>query len=82
MFRPFYLLIFKWMGWSVEGLFPRDLKKYIVSVAPHTSNWDFVIGVMARSIVGIQRAKFLGKSALFKPPYGWFFKWLGGYPVE
>jgi 1-acyl-sn-glycerol-3-phosphate acyltransferase len=82
MFRPVYLLIFKWMGWRVDGSFPRDLKKYIVAIAPHTSNWDFVIGVMARSITGIQRAKFLGKSALFKPPYGWFFKWLGGYPVD
>src|SRR6267142_589044 len=82
MLRLIYLLIFKLMGWGVEGSFPHDLKKYIVSVAPHTSNWDFVIGVMARSITKIQRARFLGKSQLFKPPYGWFFRWLGGYPVD
>ena len=82
MLRPIYLLIFKMMGWRVEGGFPRDIKKYIVSVAPHTSNWDFVIGVMARSVTQIQRARFLGKSQLFKPPYGWFFRWLGGYPVD
>jgi 1-acyl-sn-glycerol-3-phosphate acyltransferase len=82
MLRPIYLLIFKLIGWRVEGSFPPDLKKYIVAVAPHTSNWDFVIGVMARSIVKIQRAHFLGKSPLFKPPYGWFFRWLGGHPVE
>jgi len=82
MFRPIYLLIFKMIGWSVEGSFPPALKKIIVAVAPHTSNWDFVIGVMARSIVKIQRAHFLGKSALFKPLYGWFFRWLGGHPVD
>lgn len=82
MFRPLYLFIFRLTGWSVEGSFSRELKKYIVAVAPHTSNWDFVIGVMARSIVRIQRAKFLGKSALFRPPYGWLFRWLGGYPVD
>lgn len=82
MLRGVYLLIFKLLGWRVEGSFPHDLKKFIVAVAPHTSNWDFVIGVMARSIVGIQRAKFLGKSPLFKPPFGWFFRWLGGYPVD
>ncbi len=82
MLRPLYLLLFKIMGWKVTGDFPKDLKKYIVAVAPHTSNWDFVIGVMARSIVRIQKAKFLGKSQLFRPPYGWFFRWLGGYPVE
>jgi len=81
MMRLIYLLIFKLTGWTVEGSFPKDLKKYIVSIAPHTSNWDFVIGVMARSILKIQRAKFLGKSQLFKAPYGWFFRWLGGYPV-
>ena len=81
MLRPIYVLLFKWMGWKVEGSFPTSLKKYIVAVAPHTSNWDFVIGVMARSIVHLQGAKFLGKSQLFKAPYGWFFRWLGGYPV-
>jgi len=82
MLRPIYLLIFKLIGWSVEGSFSLDLKKYIIAIAPHTSNWDFVIGLMARSITKIQRAHFLGKSQLFKPPYGWFFRWLGGYPVD
>jgi 1-acyl-sn-glycerol-3-phosphate acyltransferase len=82
MLRPIYLLIFKAIGWSVEGSFSPDLKKYIIAIAPHTSNWDFVIGIMARSITKIQRAHFLGKSQLFKPPYGWLFRWLGGYPVD
>ncbi len=82
MFRPIYLLIFKLIGWSVDGSFSPDLKKYIIAIAPHTSNWDFVIGVMARSITKIQRAHFLGKSQLFKAPYGWLFRWLGGYPVD
>src|SRR6266850_2408387 len=82
MLRPIYILIFKLIGWKIEGSFPLKIKKYIVSVAPHTSNWDFVIGVMARSILKIQRARFLGKSQLFQRPYGWFFRWLGGYPVD
>lgn len=82
MLRPLYLLLFKILGWKVVGSFPTDLKKYIVAVAPHTSNWDFVIGVLARSVVHLQKARFLGKSQLFRAPYGWFFRWLGGYPVE
>jgi len=82
MLRPLYSLIFKLIGWKIEGSFPPDLKKYIIAVAPHTSNWDFVIGVMARSILRIKRARFLGKSALFKPAYGWFFRSLGGHPVD
>ncbi len=82
MLRPLYILIFKLIGWKIEGSFPADLKKYIIAVAPHTSNWDFVIGVIARSILRLQRARFLGKDSLFKPPFGWFFRWLGGYPVD
>lgn len=53
-----------------------------MAVAPHTSNWDFVVGVAARSILRMQNARYLGKSSLFKPPFGWFFRALGGYPVD
>lgn len=77
-----YRWIFRSIGWRVEGAFPRDIEKFIVAIAPHTSNWDFIIGVLARSVVGIKEAKFLGKSALFKWPFGFFFRWLGGYPVD
>jgi 1-acyl-sn-glycerol-3-phosphate acyltransferase len=81
MFRPLYRIIFWITGWRIEGTFP-NLKKYIAAVAPHTSNWDFVIGIMARSLLHLEKAKFLGKDSLFKPPFGWFFRWLGGYPVD
>lgn len=82
MLRPLYLLIFKMTGWKIEGDFPKELKKYVVAVAPHTSNWDFSVGVAARSILRMQQAKFIGKSQLFKAPFGWFFRWLGGIPVD
>lgn len=80
--RPLFLLIFKWMGWKTKGVFPTDVPKYIVAVAPHTSSWDFVIGVLARSVLGVKHAKFIGKSSLFRAPFGWFFKWAGGYPID
>ncbi len=82
MFRPLYILIFKLSRWKIEGDFPHHIRKYIVAVAPHTSNWDFPLGVMARSILRREDAHFLGKHSLFKPPFGWFFRWLGGYPVD
>jgi 1-acyl-sn-glycerol-3-phosphate acyltransferase len=82
MFRFLAKLIFKITGWKVEGNFPTDLKKYIIAVAPHTSNWDFPVGVLARSILKLEKAKFLGKDSLFRPPVGWFFRWLGGHPVD
>ena len=81
MLRPLYVLLFKMFGWKVVGNMPRE-KKYIIAVGPHTSNWDFPVGVAARSILRIQKAQFLGKSQLFKPPFGWFFRALGGHPVE
>lgn len=82
MLRPFYLLLFKLTGWKIRGQFPPHLTRYIAAVAPHTSNWDFVVGLAARSILRMQRSRFLGKSQLFKAPYGWFFRSLGGLPVD
>lgn len=70
------------MGWKAVGSFPENLKKYVVIVAPHTSGWDFVIGLLFRKALGLERAKYLGKHQLFKPPFGFFFRWLGGYPVD
>jgi 1-acyl-sn-glycerol-3-phosphate acyltransferase len=81
MLRPLYLLLFKIFGWKTSGKLP-DYDKYVIAVAPHTSNWDFPVGLAARSVLRIQNAQFLGKSQLFKPPFGWFFRWLGGHPVD
>ena len=83
MFKAFSKLIFlKILGWKIVGGFP-DKPKYIIIVAPHTSNWDFLTGVFVRAIVPeIKAAKYLGKKSLFKPPLGWLFKAMGGYPVD
>jgi 1-acyl-sn-glycerol-3-phosphate acyltransferase len=52
-------------------------------VAPHTSNLDFFVGVLARAFIKeIKDSKFLGKKELFQPPFGWIFRVLGGYPVD
>ncbi len=67
-------------GWKVVGEMPQ-IKKYVIIVAPHTSNWDFVIGRSFGYMLGIE-SKYLGKSQLFKPPFGWFFKFTGGIPVD
>jgi 1-acyl-sn-glycerol-3-phosphate acyltransferase len=82
MLRPFYQFLFRIFGWKINGGFPAGLKKYIIAIAPHTSNWDFIVGVAARSVLRITDAKFLAKSQLFKPPFGWIFRALGGYPVD
>lgn len=67
-------------GWRFTGTLP-NLRKFVIIVAPHTSNWDFPIGVQAMFALGI-RGTFLGKDTLFKPPFGFIFRWLGGVPVD
>jgi 1-acyl-sn-glycerol-3-phosphate acyltransferase len=70
-------------GWNTPESFPyHHLKKYIIIVGPHTSNWDFVIGVAYRNILDMNYVRFLGKAELFKPPFGWIFQALGGIPVD
>ncbi len=68
-------------GWRIESELPMDLKRYIVLVAPHTSNFDFFLGISCRSLIPMGDVKFLAKESLFKPPLGWFFRYMGGYPV-
>lgn len=67
-------------GWRFEGKLP-NLRKFVLIVAPHTSNWDFPTGVMAMFALGL-RGTFLGKDTLFRPPFGFIFRWLGGVPVD
>lgn len=81
MMRGIYSFFFYRLGWKIKGFFPPELKKFICIVAPHTSNWDFVVGLAARSILKLHHVKYLGKSQLFKWPYGILFRKLGGYPV-
>ena len=67
-------------GWRFEGILP-DVPKVVISVAPHTTNWDFVIGVLTLWALDI-KVSFLGKHTLFR---GWFGKWMrsiGGIPVD
>lgn len=69
-------------GWTIQGSFPYHLKKSVLIVGPHTSNWDFMIGLAFRSKLRIQQARFLGKKELFTGPFGWIFRKLGGVPVN
>lgn len=69
------------LGWKITHNFPEDLKKYVVIAAPHTSWRDFPIAILARNVSG-QKINFIGKDSLFKPPFGFIFKALGGAPVD
>jgi 1-acyl-sn-glycerol-3-phosphate acyltransferase len=69
------------LGWRIEGDVATSIKKYVMIAAPHTSWWDFPLGLLVRSAKKLQ-IKYLGKHTLFKPPFGFFFRWTGGIPID
>ena len=76
-----HLLLWLLGGWEIEGNLPQDLGKYVIIVAHHTSNWDFVIGVAVKLITRI-RVRFFAKHSLFFWPLGVLMRRLGGVPIE
>lgn len=69
------------LGWQVHFQGLPALQGVIV-VYPHTSNWDFPVGLLAKWATGIE-AKFWGKHTLFRIPlFGAWLRWLGGVPVD
>ena len=73
-------ILFTIMRWKVVNTFP-NLKKYVVIAAPHTSWQDFPIGILAKFAIPV-KANYIGKASLFKPPFGFLFRWLGGAPID
>lgn len=72
-------LILRAAGWHVNITVP-PYPRSVICVAPHTSNWDFVLGKLAYASVG-RKAGFLMKESWFFFPLGYFFRAMGGIPV-
>lgn len=68
------------MGWDVTGDIP-NVPKLVIIAAPHTSNWDFVVGVAAKLALRLD-VMWLGKDTLFRGPLGALMRRLGGRPVD
>jgi len=77
--KAFARAILALFGWRVTGEVP-DRAKMVAIVAPHSTNWDFVVGILVVFALGL-RVRYLGKHTLFRPPLGWLMRWLGGTPV-
>ena len=67
-------------GWKINGQMP-DVKKAILPVAPHTSNWDFPVGVFVMLALGL-KLNYLGKASLFRFPIKSLMTKLGGIPID
>jgi 1-acyl-sn-glycerol-3-phosphate acyltransferase len=67
-------------GWRVR-VEPLPGPKGVIIVYPHTSNWDFPIGYLAKVAAGLE-VRWIGKDTLFRGPLGPLLRWMGGIPVN
>ena len=67
--------------WKLVGSFPTAVKKYVIILVPHTSWIDFPIALSVKYMTEINVC-FVGKASLFKKPFGWFFRYFGGIPID
>ena len=72
-------LLYKRMGWTADVTEDHP-DKFIICLAPHTSNWDFILGLLYSRSIGM-KINFLMKKEWFFWPLGPIFKSLGGIPV-
>ena len=80
LLRGLSLFLMKITGWKSTGSLP-DVQKYVLIVAPHTSNWDLFYGILVALALKLD-ARFMAKKELFRRPFGPVMKWLGGVPID
>jgi 1-acyl-sn-glycerol-3-phosphate acyltransferase len=73
--------ILKIFGWNVVIEIPPEIKKMVVMMAPHTSNWDFVLGWLGFMSIGV-RSRYLVKKEAFFFPLGKIISAMGAIPVD
>ena len=85
LWSKFAALAVKLAGWRIVVAEPMP-DKCVVVMYPHTSNWDFPVGLFTKWAVGLdfkhERMCFAGKQSLFKGPWAGFFRAVGGFPVN
>lgn len=69
------------MGWKIIGTVDERVKKSVMMVVPHTSWHDFYLGVFSRGILDVE-INWVGKKELFRFPLGWYFRYMGGAPLD
>ncbi|RMF15463.1 MAG: acyltransferase [Candidatus Dadabacteria bacterium] len=72
-------MVLRWMGWKAAGA-PPELDRYVLIAAPHTSNWDFILTKALAWYYDLD-IRWMGKHTLFRFPYGWFMRAMGGIPI-
>ncbi|MDH8700916.1 1-acyl-sn-glycerol-3-phosphate acyltransferase [Dysgonomonadaceae bacterium PH5-43] len=78
--KKIYSFLLKLLGWTYELAAPIP-PKCVICVAPHTSNWDFVIGMIFYKSIG-GNPHFLMKKSWFVFPLNYIFRAFGGFPID
>jgi 1-acyl-sn-glycerol-3-phosphate acyltransferase len=81
LLRALSLGTMRLLGWKVEGALPADTPKAVLIAAPHTSNWDLPFTLMVAFVLRLN-IYWMGKSSIFKWPFGPLMRWLGGIAVN
>lgn len=79
--EKFSKFILTLLGWKTEGVIPAEIQKMIIIEAPHTSNWDYLYGMLSVSSIRI-KINVVIKKELFFWPLGMILKALGGIPID
>jgi 1-acyl-sn-glycerol-3-phosphate acyltransferase len=80
LLRGISLLLCKILGWKTSGELPREAK-YVIVVAPHTSNWDVFYGMIIAFAMKLN-ARFIAKKELFRGPFSPLMTWLGAIAID
>lgn len=80
MLKIFSGIILKVIGWRVDVTLPTE-KKFVLIGAPHTSNWDLPLTLLCFWFIG-KKTTWVAKKQLFVGPLNYFFRALGGIPVD
>ena len=79
--RFFCKIILRAWGFEMNFQFPKEAEKCVMVFAPHTSMWDFVVGKLTLTVMGL-KPKFMIRKESFWFPFGLLLKLLGGIPVN
>jgi 1-acyl-sn-glycerol-3-phosphate acyltransferase len=80
LLRGISLILLKLLGWKATGELPREAK-YVLIVAPHTSNWDLFYGFILAFALKLD-ARYIAKKELFSGPFSPLMTWSGAIPID
>lgn len=81
IFQVLSILVLALFGWRAVGKVPKDIRKYVIIAAPHTSYWDFPMFLLVVFALRLNLNVFI-KHTLFIGPIGWFLSYCGGVPID